>query len=63
MNTVDEEGQLRTEGLAYQPDVCLLGFVLNDSEDEQAAEARRAADWAEERSRPPAPASRSALWP
>jgi hypothetical protein len=62
MNTVDEEGQLRTEGLAYQPDVCLLGFVLNDSEDEQAAEARRAADWAEGRSQRPTLMGRSALW-
>lgn len=62
MNTVDEEGQLRTEGLAYQPDVCLLGFVLNDSEDEQAAEARRATDWAEGRSQRPTGMGRSALW-
>jgi hypothetical protein len=62
MNTVDEEGQLRTEGLAYGPDVCLLGFVLNDSEDERAAEARRAADWAEGRSRRPTLIGHSALW-
>jgi hypothetical protein len=62
MNTVDEEGQLRTEGLAYGPDVCLLGFVLNDSEDEQAAEARRAADWAEGRAHPSGLLHRSALF-
>ncbi len=62
MNTVDEEGQLRTEGLAYGPDVCLLGFVLNDSEDEQAAEARRVADWAEEKRRVPGLLEHSALY-
>ena len=62
MNTVDEEGQLRTEGLAYEPDVCLLGFVLNDSEDEQAAEARRAVDWAEGRARPSGLLRHSALF-
>jgi hypothetical protein len=62
MNTVDEEGQLRTEGMAYAPDVCLLGFVLNDSEDEHAAEARRVADWAEEKRRVPGLLDRSALY-
>jgi hypothetical protein len=61
MNTVDEEGQLRTEGLAYAPDVVLLGFVLNDSEDERAAEARRAIDWVEARSDRPGLLSHSAL--
>lgn len=61
MNTVDEEGQLRTEGLAYAPDVVLLGFVLNDSEDQQAAEARRVIDWTEAKSREPGLLSRSAL--
>lgn len=62
MNSVDEEGQLRTEGFAYAPDVVLLGFVLNDSEDEQAAEARRVADWTEARSRPPGLLDHSALF-
>jgi hypothetical protein len=33
--------------MAYGPDVVLLGYVLNDSEDQAAAEARRAADWEE----------------
>ena len=50
MNTVDHAAQLAGEGLAYAPDVVLVGYVLNDSEDSQAAEARRAADW----SQPPA---------
>jgi hypothetical protein len=38
--------------------------VLNDSEDENAAEARRALDWLEERRHPPAPSllDRSALF-
>ena len=62
MNTVDEDAQLRTEGFAYQPDVVLLGFVLNDSEDETAAEARRAADWAEAKAPPRGLLDRSALF-
>ena len=45
MNTVDHAAQLEQEGIAYAPDLVLLGYVLNDSEDAQAAEARRAADW------------------
>lgn len=53
MNTVDHAAQLAEEGMAYGPDVVLLGYVLNDSEDAQAAEARRAADWAQARSAPP----------
>jgi hypothetical protein len=49
MNTVDQEAQFVQEGMDYRPGVALLGFVLNDSEDETAAEARRASDWVEER--------------
>lgn len=49
MSTVDQASQLHEEGLAYAPDVVLLGYVLNDSEDPEAAEARRARDWAEEK--------------
>jgi hypothetical protein len=49
MNTVEQASQLVEEGLAYGPDVVVLGFVLNDSEDENAAEARRARDWVEEK--------------
>lgn len=63
MNTVDQAAQLEQEGMAYEPDVVLLGFVLNDSEDAVAAEARRAADWEEERPGPPRGAlDRSALF-
>ena len=53
MNTVDHAAQLTQEGFGYQPDVVLLGYVMNDSEDAQAAEARRAADWAQARPGPP----------
>jgi lysophospholipase L1-like esterase len=62
MNTVSEEGQLRTEGMAYAPDVVLLGFVLNDSEDEDAAEARRVRDWLEAKRQRPGLLGHSALW-
>jgi hypothetical protein len=54
MATVDQAAQLEKEGEQYQPDVVLLGYVLNDSEDADAAEARRAADWAEPKHPPPA---------
>jgi hypothetical protein len=49
MNTVDQRAQVDQEVFAYQPDVVLLGFVLNDSEDATAAETRRAEDWVRER--------------
>jgi hypothetical protein len=45
LNTVQEAGKLEAEGFAYGPDVVVLAYVLNDSEDQDAAEARRAADW------------------
>jgi hypothetical protein len=49
MNTVEQASQLVEEGFAYGPDAVVLGFVLNDSEDENAAEERRARDWVEEK--------------
>ena len=66
MNTMEQAEQLVEEGFAYDPDVVVLGYCLNDSEDEDAAEARRARDWAElpelRRSRrEPSPLDRSAL--
>ena len=65
MNAVQEASRLESEGFGYGPDVVVVGFVLNDSEDEDAAEARRAADWAEEQQRGPGAAQtlfdRSAL--
>ncbi len=45
MNTVEEAEQLATEGFAYEPDLVVLGYCLNDSEDDTAAETRRARDW------------------
>jgi hypothetical protein len=58
MATVDHAAQLANEGDAYGPDVVLLGFVLNDSQDAKAAEAQRAEDWAKN---PPPKPGRSAL--
>jgi hypothetical protein len=63
LNAVQEASRLDSEGFAYSPDVVIVAYVLNDSEDEAAAEARRAADWMEERRQPPSPSllDRSAL--
>jgi hypothetical protein len=49
MNTVEQASQLVEEGMAYGPDAVVLGYVLNDSEDENAAEERRARDWVQEK--------------
>jgi hypothetical protein len=66
MNAVQQTSRLESEGWGYGPDVVVLGWVMNDSEDENAAEARRARDWAEEaeqkKSTGPGFASRSALF-
>ncbi len=66
MNAVQQASRLESEGWGYGPDVVVLGYVLNDSEDENAAEARRARDWAEEeqekKTTSPSLASRSALF-
>lgn len=62
LNTVQQAARLASEGWAYEPDVVVVGYVLNDSEDETAAEARRAADWVEEqRARRTSVFDRSAL--
>jgi len=53
LNAVQEASRLLSEGFAYGPDVVVVGYVLNDSEDESAAATRRAADWVEERRREP----------
>lgn len=45
LNSVQEAARLSSEGFAYCPDVVVLGYVLNDSEDANAPEVRRAADW------------------
>jgi hypothetical protein len=64
MSTVQESALLASQGFTYSPDVVVLGYVLNDSEDETAAEARRAADWREDRKTAPAPSvlDRSVLY-
>ena len=41
----EEAAIVENEALGYAPDVVILGFVLNDAEDANAAERRRAADW------------------
>src|SRR5262245_53708810 len=38
MNSVEEAEKLASEGLAYDPDVVVVGYVLNDAENEQSAE-------------------------
>lgn len=53
LNAVQEASRLDSEGFAYGPDAVVVAWVLNDSEDEQAAEARRAADWVEEQKQGP----------
>jgi len=62
LNTVDHLAQLETEGFAYGPDAVLLGYVLNDSEDQGSAEARRAAEWASPRYPPALLWDHSALY-
>ena len=62
MNTVDQAAQLAGEGFDYAPDAVLLGYVLNDSEDSQAAETRRAEDWVRAREARPRWYDRSALF-
>ncbi len=61
--TIDEASLLVEHGFDYDPDLVVIGFVLNDSEDKAAAEARRAERWlAERRSQaPPGLLDRSAL--
>ena len=51
MNAVQQASRLDSEGFGYGPDVVVMAWVMNDSEDEDAAEARRAGDWAEEQQR------------
>ncbi len=67
MNTVEQAAQLAEQGFTYDPDLVLLAYCLNDSEDESAAELRRARDWQELRAerarrRQPPALERSALY-
>lgn len=61
LNCEQEASRLGSEGFDYGPDVVVVGYVLNDSEDSTAAEVRRAADWIGERRREPSLLDRSAL--
>lgn len=47
LNTTDELSILETEGLSLQPEVVVLGYVLNDAESPDWAEHRRAREWQE----------------
>lgn len=60
MNAVQQVSRLESEGFSYGPDAVALAWVMNDSEDEDAAEARRARDWAEEEHQEPGPLDRFA---
>lgn len=59
--TVDELAVLEKQGFGYAPDLVLVGFVLNDAEDEGSAEKRRAEDWVRTRGEEPGLLGRSAL--
>lgn len=52
-NAVQLAARLEPEGLPYEPDVVVFAWVLNDAEDLDSAEARRAADWVAEERRAP----------
>jgi hypothetical protein len=45
VDTEQEAALVEQEALIYSPDVLVLGYVLNDAEDPDAAEHRRAAEW------------------
>jgi len=45
LDTAQEAEILSKEGLAYCPDVVILGYTLNDSDDQNSPEVRRAAAW------------------
>lgn len=60
-DTDDELAVLETQGFSYEPDLVLLGFVLNDAEDAASAERRRAEDWIRDRAGEPGLLQRSAL--
>ena len=47
VGTAEEAKIIESEAFAYSPDVLVLGYVLNDAEDPDAAERRRATEWTE----------------
>jgi hypothetical protein len=62
LNAVQLTQRLDAEGFAWDPDVVVFAWVLNDAEDLDSAEARRAEDWAQESQREPSILERSALF-
>jgi hypothetical protein len=53
LNAVQLTSLLDVRGFAFEPDVVVVAWVLNDAEDLDSAEARRAEDWVEESRREP----------
>jgi hypothetical protein len=47
--TSQEAGVIESEAFAYEPDLLVLGYVLNDAEEPDSAERRRAQEWTEHR--------------
>jgi len=47
VNTEQEARMVEDEVLGYAPEILVVGYVLNDAEDESSAERRRAAEWLE----------------
>jgi hypothetical protein len=44
LNAIQEASRLASKSFAYDPDVVVVAYVLNDSENETAAEAQQTAD-------------------
>lgn len=61
LDTQQEEEIVERDALSYDPDVLVLGYVLNDAEDIYSAERRRAAEWENREGRNPPFWRRSAL--
>jgi hypothetical protein len=53
LNAVQLTQRLDAQGFEFHPDVVVMAWVLNDAEDLDSAEARRAEDWVEESRREP----------
>ncbi len=45
LDSQEEEAVIEHEAFGYEPDLVVLGYVLNDAEDPDSAERRRAAEW------------------
>ena len=62
LNTSEELRMLENEGLVFEPDVLVLGYVLNDAESADWAEHRREREWQERARMAPPWWSASALF-